>query len=97
MLSPGGDKSIVGVEPMIRSYRQFGALGKVHAFDITALAVYEYGATAMCHVRFEVDYDMKSGRFREEGLEVYAIDTSGTKPRVVWRTQIAIDPNDGDT
>lgn len=48
----------------------------------------------MCHLKFEVDYEIESGRFREEGLEVYAIDTSGQKPKVVWRKQLTLQTND---
>ncbi len=94
MLPPGTSEPIVGIEPMIESYRQFVSMGTIHAFDITNLTVYEYGTFSMCHMRFEVDYEIESGRFREEGLEVYAIDTSGAGPRIVWRTQIAMKPSD---
>ena len=94
MLPPGTGEPVVGIESMVQSYRQFVSMGTIHAFDITNLAVYEYGTVSMCHMRFEVDYEMESGRFREEGMEVYAIDTSGADPRVVWRTQIATKSSD---
>ena len=89
LLPPGTDEPIVGIEPMIQSYRQFDSVATVHAFEIHDLTAYEFGALAICHLRFEVDYEMESGRFHEKGLEVYAIESSGTGPRVVWRTQIA--------
>ena len=94
MLAPGSSEPIVGIEPMVQSYRQFESIGTTHAFDIRNLTVYEFGAVSMCHMRFDVDYEMESGRFREEGLEVYAIDTSDTAPKVVWRTQIVMNPSD---
>ena len=88
MLPPGASEPVVGIEPMIQSYRQFGAVGTMHAFTIASVAVYRYGATAMCHMQFEVDYEIAAERCREAGLEVYAIDVSGNRPRVVWRAQI---------
>ena len=94
MLSPGTSEPIVGIEPMVQSYRQFVSMGTIHAFNITGLRVYEYGTISMCHMQFEVDYEMKTGRFREEGLEVYAIDTSGADPKVIWLTQIVMKPGD---
>lgn len=94
LLPPGTSEPIVGIDPMVQSYRQFVSMGTIHAFDITDLTVYEYGTLSMCHMRFKVDYEIESGRLREEGLEIYAIDTSAADPRVVWRTQIAIKPSD---
>lgn len=93
MLPPGTGEPIMGIEPMVQSYRQFVSMGTIHSFDITNVTMYEYGAVSMCHMRFDVDYEIESGRFREEGLEVYAIDTSDADPRVVWRTQIAMQPS----
>jgi len=94
MLPPGGSQPIVGVESMIQSYRQFGSMGTIHAFHILALTLYEFGSITMCHLRFDVDYEIESGRFREKGVEVYAIDASGLQPKVIWRTQLPLNEND---
>ena len=88
MLPPGSSQPMVGVEPMVESYRQFGSMGTIHEFSITDLAVYEYESVAICHMQFEVDYEIESGRFQEQGMEVYAIDTSGGMPKIVWRSQV---------
>lgn len=95
MLPPGTTEAIVGVEPMIQSYRQFGSVGTIHAFDTTNLTIHRIGAVSICHMCFEVDYEIESGRFRERGLEIYVIDTADDDPRVVWRTQIATKPDRG--
>lgn len=87
-------KPVDGIEPLVRSYREFGSMGKIHSFDIIDLAVYEFDVVSICHMRFEVDCEIESGRIREEGLEAYVIDTYGAAPRVVWRTQIATNAND---
>ena len=91
MLPPGSSRPIVGIEPMVQSYREFGSIGTIHGFDITDLTLYYYKPVAICNLRFDVDYEIESGRFREHGLDVYVIDTSGSKPKVVWRTQVTPD------
>lgn len=88
MLQPGGHAVLKGVDAMIDSYRQFGEVGTIHAFDITELSVYNYSSFVMCHMGFTVDYEIQAGRFVENGLEIYTIDNSGPEPRIVWRTQI---------
>lgn len=90
MLPPNSSKPIVGSESMVQSYRQFGSMGTIHVFEITDLSLHHYSSVTMCHMRFHVDYEIESGRYREDGIDVYAIDTSGPKPKVVWRTQIAL-------
>lgn len=88
MLPPGAREPIVGVEPMVESYRHFGAIGTIHTFDIKKPAVYDFGQVVMCHVPFYIDYEIEAGRFQEEGLEVYAVDKSRLNPKIVWRTQL---------
>ena len=89
LLAPARDELIEGVEKVIQSYRDFGAQATLRLFDITDIRVYDYGSISMCHMRFAIDYELDSVRMREEGLEVYAIDTSGDRPGIVWRTQIS--------
>jgi hypothetical protein len=90
LLPPGSGEPIVGIEPMVQSYRQFGSMATIHGFEITDLTLYNYNSVAMCHLRFHVDYEIESGRFREDGMDVYAIDVSGPKPKVVWRSQVTL-------
>ena len=89
MLMPASPHTLVGREPMIQSYREFAAMAAVHRFEITDLTVYPFGTVVMCHARFTVDYTIPSGRFEEEGLELYAVDVSA-KPTILWRTQVAL-------
>ncbi len=90
MMPPGSAQAVVGIEEMVESYRQFASTATIHSFTIKKIDCYERGRIAMCHVHFEVDYEVESGRFQEEGLEVYTIDLSGRGPKVLWRMQIAI-------
>ncbi len=94
MLPPGSSQPIEGIEPMVESYRQFGSSGMIHRFDIMDIVLYRYESVTICHMRFEVDYEIESGRYREKGLEVYAIDTSGSNPLIVWRSQIALETDE---
>ena len=94
MLPPGTNQPIEGIEQMVESYRQFGSFGTIHEFDITDLKFYHYGSVAMCHMQFKVDYEIETGRFQESGLEIYAIDSSGPKPIIVWRSQVTLNANE---
>jgi hypothetical protein len=88
MLPPGGADLIVGIDPMLESYRRFGSLGTVHSFEILNVGVYPFEKLAVCQMSFTIDYEIEAERFKETGLEVYALDTSGEEPRIVWRTQM---------
>jgi len=87
MLPPGTDKPVIGIEPMVESYCQFAAMGTIHAFNIIDTAVHEFESAAVCHVRFEVDYEIEAGRFQEQGMEIYTVEYSDSKPKIIWRTQ----------
>ena len=88
MLPPGGMEPVAGVSSMVESYREFGSLGVVHGFEILGVVVHEFGPLAVCEMTFTIDYEAEAKRFRERGLEIYVLDTSGDDPRIVWRTQI---------
>lgn len=90
LLPPGSSEPIVGIDSMVESYRRFGSIATMHGFVIQEIRLYDWGKMTICHLNFEVDYEIKSGRFQEEGLEVYAINTAGPKPKIVWRTQIVL-------
>ena len=88
MLPPGGHEPVTGVDSMIDSYREFGSLGEIHGFEVLGLIVHEFGPLAVCEMTFAIDYEIEAKRFKERGMEVYVLDTSGDEPHVVWRTQI---------
>ena len=90
MLLPGSRQALVGVGPMVESYREFCAMARVHRFEIDDIATFPFGTTVMCHAHFVVDYEIPTGRYQEEGMEVYLVDTSGPGLRILWRTQNAI-------
>ncbi len=94
MLPPGSNKPIEGIESMVESYRQFGSFGTIHGFDIADLNFYHYESVTICHMQFEVDYEIESGRFQESGLEIYVIDTSGPKPKIIWRSQVTLNADE---
>jgi len=92
MLMPGSPHSLRGREPMVASYREFSTMAKVHRFDFGEIALFPFGSLTMAHARFSVDYEIPSGRFEEEGMEIYAITSEGESPKILWRTQVALNP-----
>jgi len=99
LLTPGAGDATVGAESMVESYRQFASLATVHGFEVTGVELFARGPVVMAHARFDVDYEISTGRFRESGLEIYAIDVSGdvsgSSPKVVWRTQVVLQGGHG--
>jgi ketosteroid isomerase-like protein len=95
LLPPGMDQPVKGAEAMVESYRQFGAMGTVHKIDILDIQVFSFHSAAVCHVKFDVDYEIEAGRFQEQGMEVYTIDTSGDSPKIIWRTQVTLKTYEG--
>ena len=94
MLMPGSPHILRGREPMVASYREFTAMARVHQFAFGEIALFPFGSLTMAHARFSVDYEIPSGRFAEEGMEIYAITTEGPSPKILWRTQVALEPSE---
>ncbi|MDP6447724.1 MAG: nuclear transport factor 2 family protein [Pirellulaceae bacterium] len=88
MMAPGSSSPMVGAESMVASYREFTSMCTVHSCDIGEITLYEYPGVTFAHLRFEIDYELDDERSQAAGVELYAIDTSGAKPQVVYRTQI---------
>lgn len=88
MLLPDGDEILRGHEAMVDSYREFFDTATLHGLTIEELTVFDFGATAVCHMRFLIEYAIDGEREEAEGLEVYtlAADEDG-RARIVWRTQ----------
>lgn len=89
LLTPDGERSIVGRDAIVDGYRQFGAMGKINEFEIRALESYPFRASTVCHMHFGIDYEIDSRRYREEGIEVYLLQRAGHRGgwKIVWRTQ----------
>jgi ketosteroid isomerase-like protein len=88
LLTPGAGVTTVGAKGMVESYQQFGSMARVYGFEVTSVELHARGHIVMAHARFSVDYEISMGRYKEKGLEVYAVDVSGAAPSVVWRTQV---------
>ena len=90
MLMPGSPQALQGVESMVASYREFCAMATVYGFEIKNVMLFPFRDVVMCHARFAVDYEIPSGRFQEEGMEIYAVDPKGQAPKILWRSQMAL-------
>jgi hypothetical protein len=94
VLFRGADnEAIIGCDAIIKSYREFGSMGKIHLFDITSIDIYHFGELFIAHMGFEVDYEIPSGRFKEEGIEVYALIPVKDTYQIVWRNQVSKIPS----
>ena len=91
MSVPGQAQPIRGARAMIDSYRQFGAAGLLHEFEIENIDVFTHGPVQVCHLDYRVDYEIDGSRYQEKGRDVYVITTDASgKKAVVWRTQQAL-------
>ncbi len=87
MLLPDGDQTLRGRDAMVASYREFLDVARLNAMSITGLTVFDYRATAVCHMHFDIDYSINGARERASGMEVYVVREGSAGPVVVWRTQ----------
>ena len=88
LMPPNALQPIVGRDAIVNGYRRFGDMGDIHEFEIVAMQTYLFADTAMCHMRFNIDYAISGRRFQESGTEIYALHKSGENWLIVWRTQI---------
>ena len=88
LLPPNSRHPIVGRAAIVDGYKLFGEMGDIHEFEIVAVNTYRFGATAMCHMRFNIDYALNEKRFKESGMEIYALARVDEEWKIVWRTQI---------
>lgn len=88
LLPPQSEQPIVGREAIVDGYRRFGDMGDIHEFEIVSLHTYLFDHTAICHMRFNIDYAINERRFRESGMEIYALRRADERWQIVWRTQI---------
>jgi ketosteroid isomerase-like protein len=99
LLPPDAGEPIVGRVAVLASYREFHAAARVIRFEVRSLEVYEFAATTLVHMRFDIDFkfiaDASDAPHQSEaGLEVYTlVEQPGTheaRPQIVWRAQFAL-------
>ncbi len=84
----GSEEPITGVADLVESYREFGESGALEHFEVTRLKTIEHEAFSICHMDFEVAYQLDDNRYRERGRDIYVIASEdGDSPSIVWRTQ----------
>jgi ketosteroid isomerase-like protein len=93
MLPPGTSEPVTGAEKMVEGYRQFLSMATIHSFHVKDISIFNFDSVALCHLQFEVDYEINGSRSREEGIEVYVIGRFDSALKVVWRTQIQLAGN----
>ena len=90
MLNPGSSRGVVGVTPMVDSYRQFATTAKVLEFKTTDPQFFPRGDVVMCHLKFHIKYEMQGNPYEDAGMDVYAIVDVDNQPKIAWRTQIGL-------
>lgn len=94
LLPPDAGDPILGNAAVIDSYRDFHAACRVERFAITSQTSWEFAATTMVHMRFDIDYQLGAATplQSEQGLEVYTLATAADSalPQIVWRAQFAL-------
>ncbi|MCZ6710059.1 MAG: hypothetical protein O7B25_06840, partial [Gammaproteobacteria bacterium] len=73
---------------------EFADAATLHEFEVTSIDTFVFDDTAVCHMRFEIEYETDRGRFRESGLEIYVVlnaTSDSTQPAIVWRSQAVVD------
>jgi ketosteroid isomerase-like protein len=94
LLPPDAGAPITGRGEVVASYQEFADAATLHEFQVTSMDTFVFDDTAVCHMRFEIEYETDSGRFRESGLEIYVVvnaTSDTTQPAIVWRSQAVLD------
>ena len=87
LLTPNGQDTLLGVEAMVESYRQFGEFAAIHEFTISGIETFSRSDLAVSHLAFEIDYEIGGKRHLERGMEIYVLSVTGNYFQVVWRSQ----------
>ena len=90
MVGPDGQVASRGRVAMVRSYVEYGAQVKTHAFDVVAHRVDVIGDTAVVDYTFDVEYEYASQRHRERGREILVMRRTPQAWRAIWRTQMTL-------
>jgi ketosteroid isomerase-like protein len=87
---PGFAGRAQGRAAAVATYEDFLAQAKVHGVQLSEPEIDVFGDTAVATYRYEVDYEVSEGRFRDSGRDVFVFTCSDEGVwRAVWRTMIA--------
>lgn len=92
LVPPGGARpaaAIVGRDAFVQSYADFGASATIHSFEAGTSQIDDWGSTAVARCPFVIDYEIASGRYKEQGTDLLVLiqDASGWK--ICWRTMLS--------
>jgi ketosteroid isomerase-like protein len=86
MVPPGDGEPVVGRDAFVQSYADFGAAATVHSFAAGVPRIDHWGATAVARCPFSIDYEIPSGRYREQGFDLLVLTETDAGWKVCWRT-----------
>ena len=91
-VQPGLKARVEGREACVQSYREFLAMAIVHGYVEDEPLIDSFGETAIAATRFEIDYELATGRYQEAGQDVLVLTRDEDGWRVAWRTLISEPP-----
>ena len=91
-VQPGLKARVEGREACVQSYRDFLAIATVHGYVEDEPLIDAFGETAVAATRFEIDYELATGRYREAGHDVLVLTRDEGEWRVAWRTLVPEPP-----
>ena len=84
----GAGRRVEGRDAIVRSYADYCAAAKTHAFEELEHTVDVLGDVAVVTYRFSVRYEMNGVTYDELGREVLVFTRQDGRWGVAWRTQI---------
>jgi uncharacterized protein (TIGR02246 family) len=87
---PGFVGRAQGRAAAVATYEDFLAQARIHGVNLEEPSIDVFGDTAVATYRYDVDYELSDGRFREKGrdLFVFACNAEGVW-RAVWRMMMS--------
>ncbi|MEM7217872.1 MAG: nuclear transport factor 2 family protein [Pseudomonadota bacterium] len=90
LLPPDAGAPITGRDAVLQTYRDFHSVGSVTRFEVDDITIYEFAASVMCHMRFQISYRVGDNDYVEPGLETYMICEHEGVPVIGWRAQFTL-------
>jgi hypothetical protein len=87
-VQPGFGEGVQGRDACLETYRQFLALATIHGYQEDEPVIHVFDDTAVATIRFEIDYELESGRFQETGHDIVVLKRDGGTWLVAWRTLV---------
>ena len=86
VIAPLGTQAVKGRAAFVKGFVDFGNAATIHSFERRDVRVDIWGETAVAQCPFVIDYEIPSGRFKEEGVDVLVFTKVNDAWLICWRT-----------